>query len=224
MEQLYRALEKLNIQPEKNILSKFERYMRLVLEWNEKVNLTAITEENEFITKHFIDSLLCSGLDEFKISENIIDVGTGAGFPGVPLAMAFPDKRFLLIDSTGKKIKILGEILAELEILNVSLLHARAEELSRKKEYREKFDLCVTRAVADLTALSGYCMPFLAVGGSLIAYKGPDIQKELKQAEPAIKDHGGKIKEVRKADPFGFGLDHTLVIIEKKRKTVTSFS
>ena len=215
MKQLSSAFEKLNIPVSSETLSKFEKYMRLVLAWNEKVNLTAITEEDEFIQKHFIDSILCANFDEVKSADTVIDVGTGAGFPGVPLALVFPEKHFLLIDSTGKKIRILREILDALDVSRVTVLHARAEELARKEEYREKFDLCVSRAVANMTVLSGYCLPFVKPGGSFIAYKGPEVTKELAQAQPEIKRLGGKVKDIRKAALEGFGFDHSLVVIEK---------
>jgi len=217
MKQLENAFEQLNITTRAETVSKFERYMKLVLAWNEKVNLTAIKDENDFIKKHFIDSILCAGFSELINAETVIDVGTGAGFPGVPLALIFPQKQFLLIDSTGKKIKILGEITAALEIPNVTLIHARAEELSRKEEYREKFDLCVSRAVANLAVLSEYCLPFVSAGGSFISYKGPDTDKEVKEAKRKIKALGGDIADIRKVELLGFDLDHSFIIVKKNR-------
>ena len=219
MQQLCKAFEQLNITVNNETFTKFEKYMQLVLRWNEKVNLTAITNEDDFIKKHFIDSILCAGFDEFKNAETVIDVGTGAGFPGVPLALMFPVKQFLLIDSVGKKIKILGEILVELEISNVTLLHCRAEELAHKSEYRENFDICVSRAVANLAALSEYCLPFVRLGGNFIAYKGSDAAEELAGAEGAIKILGGGIAEIKKAELENFNFDHNFVIIKKKQGT-----
>ena len=198
-------------------ISKFSKYMELVLSWNEKVNLTSITDESDFIEKHFIDSILCANFEELRIAGKVIDVGTGAGFPGAPLALAFPKKQFLLIDSTGKKIRILDEIIKAIDISNVTTLHARAEELARKGEYKEKFDLCVSRAVADLAALSGYCLPFVKAGGSFIAYKGPDVNGELRKAGKAIKNFGGELAVVRKVSIEGCGLDHSFVVIKKTK-------
>ena len=193
MEMLAKALEQLNIPASAETLSRFFDYMRLTLQWNEKVNITKITDEGDFIKKHFIDSLLCAGFDEVKTAETVIDVGTGAGFPGAPLAMIFPEKQFLLIDSTGKKIKILEEVLKSVGISNVLLLHARAEELARDSGYRGKFDLCVSRAVAKLAVLAGYCLPFVKAGGSFISYKGPGVFEEMEEAERVIKKLGGSI-------------------------------
>ena len=193
----------------------FKKYMDRVLTWNEKVNLTSITKEDDFIKKHFIDSVLCAGFDEVKNAVEVIDVGTGAGFPGVPLALIFPEKSFLLIDSTGKKIRILSEITDRLGLSNVKLLHVRAEELALKAEYREKFDLCVSRAVANLTILSKYCMPFVSEGGFFISYKGPDVGREVKNAEKTIRELGGELPDVRKVRVDGFDLDHSFVVIKK---------
>ena len=219
MKQLYKAFEQLNIDAGQETILKFREFMGLVLEWNKKVNLTAITDENNFINKHFVDSVLCAGFDEVQAARTIIDVGTGAGFPGVPLALVFPDKEFLLIDSTGKKVKILSEIIRELALSNITTLHARAEELARTEQYREKFDLCVSRAVADLAALSEYCLPFVKPGGYFISYKGPDAEKEFESAAKAIKILGGEACGIRKASLEGFDLDHNMVVISKIIKT-----
>jgi 16S rRNA (guanine527-N7)-methyltransferase len=219
MKQLENAFEQLNISVSNKTVLKFEKYMKLILEWNQKVNLTAITEESDFINKHFIDSILCADFAELKNAKTIIDVGTGAGFPGVPLALVFPEKQFLLIDSVGKKLKVLKEILNNLEISNVELLHTRAEDLAHKEEYREKFDLCVSRAVANLAALTEYCLPFISIGGTFISYKGPGVSEELKESASAIKLLGGDAGEIRKINLEGFGLDHNMIVIKKKRKT-----
>jgi 16S rRNA (guanine527-N7)-methyltransferase len=223
MKQLYNAFEQLNIPVSRETVLKFEKYMKMVLEWNEKVNLTAITEESDFIEKHFIDSILCANFDELKNANTVIDVGTGAGFPGVPLALVFPVKHFLLIDSVGKKIKIVSEIVETLGISNVKLLHSRAEDLAHKEEYREKFDICVSRAVANLAVLTEYCLPFVNIGGTFISYKGPDAFKELKEAESAIKILGGQTGSIKKVGFEGFDFDHNMIIIKKKRKTPAKY-
>jgi len=219
MNQLENAFEQLNISADSETILKFEKYMKLVLAWNEKVNLTAITDESEFIKKHFIDSVLCAGFDEMKNAKTMIDVGTGAGFPGVPLALIFPDKRFLLIDSLGKRIKILDEILESLGIANVETLHTRAEDLAHNEAYREKFDICVSRAVANLATLSEYCLPFVNIGGTFISYKGPDAGEELQEAKSAIKILGGETESIRNVNVEGFDLSHNMVVIKKKQKT-----
>ena len=223
MKQLENAFEQLNISIGSETVFKFEKYMKLILEWNEKVNLTAITDEDDFIKKHFIDSILCVGFDEIKNADTVIDVGTGAGFPGVPLALVFPDKQFLLIDSLGKRIKILYEILETLEISNVTLIHTRAEDLAHKKEYREKFDICFSRAVANLATLAEYCLPFVNIGGAFISYKGPDAGEELKEAGNAIKLLGGEAEDIRKVNIEGFDLDHNIIIVKKKRNTPVKY-
>lgn len=223
MKQLENAFEQLNISIGSETVFKFEKYMKLILEWNEKVNLTAITDEDDFIKKHFIDSILCVGFDEIKNADTVIDVGTGAGFPGVPLALVFPDKQFLLIDSLGKRIKILYEILETLEISNVTLIHTRAEDLAHKKEYREKFDICFSRAVANLATLAEYCLPFVNIGGAFISYKGPDAGEELKEAGNAIKLLGGEAEDIRKINIEGFDLDHNIIIVKKKRNTPVKY-
>ena len=161
MEMLKQAMEAFGYDSSADTLGRFEKYMQLILEWNEKVNLTAITERDEFIKKHFVDSLCCLPLEEYKQSEIVIDVGTGAGFPGMPLAIVSPDKKFLLVDSLNKRIKILNEIIDELGLKNVEAVHGRAEELARNKLYREQFDICVSRAVSRLSVLSEYCLPFV---------------------------------------------------------------
>ena len=219
MEQLYNAFSQLNIKVNEEALLKFERFKELVLSWNEKVNLTSITDENDFIKKHLIDSILCADFDEIKRAENIIDVGTGAGFPGVPLALVFPEKQFLLMDSTGKKVKILNEMVKTLELPNIKTIHARAEDLAHNEGHREKYDLCVSRAVANLAVLSEYCLPFVKIGGSFISYKGPDTGEEVKAAGKAVQTLGGKVACIKKASLEGWGLDHSFIIIGKNKKT-----
>lgn len=223
MKQLELAFEQLNIKANSDTTHKFEQYMKLVLAWNEKVNLTAITDEENFIKKHFVDSLLCAEFDELKNAKTVIDVGTGAGFPGVPIALIFPDKQFLLIDSLNKRIKILKEMLNELGVSNVEVLHSRAEDLAHKKEYREKFDICVSRAVANLAVLAEYCLPFINIGGFFISYKGSDIEEELDGAKKAITLLGGKITDIRNTSIDDFDLNHNMIIIRKEKQTQSKY-
>lgn len=219
MEMLKQAIEAFGYDSSADALDKFERYMQLILEWNEKVNLTAITERDEFIKKHFIDSLCCLPHEEYKESETVIDVGTGAGFPGMPLAIVSPDKKFLLIDSLNKRIKILNEIISDLGLKNVEAVHGRAEELARNKLYREQFDICVSRAVSRLSVLSEYCLPFVKKGGWLAAYKGPDAEREIEDARSALGKLGGKVMEVKDTDMSQFGISHRIVYIQKTMNT-----
>ncbi len=202
---------------------QFERYMRGVLEWNEKINLTRITEPEEFVVKHFLDSLVCCNREEFRQAERIIDVGTGAGFPGIPLAILAPEKKFVLMDSLAKRLKIIDELCAEAGISNVETIHARAEELARNKKHREKYDLCVSRAVANLAVLSEYCLPFIKVGGYFLAYKGPEAAAETAEAEKAIKLLGGNLQEIFDASLEKYRISHKIVLIKKVKNTLSKY-
>lgn len=199
MKRLINLLQQLNIREPKKKAELLEQYMELVLERNQHVNLTAITEREAFIEKHYVDSLVAAGLPEFQEAKSVLDLGTGGGFPGVPLAVAFPEKRFTLADSLNKRIRIIQEFCGELGIDNVTAIHGRAEELGRDPALREKFDLCVSRAVADLRVLSEYCLPFVRPGGWCIAYKGADCAEEVAAAEHAIRLLGGEIARIAPA-------------------------
>ncbi|MGN0715407.1 MAG: 16S rRNA (guanine(527)-N(7))-methyltransferase RsmG, partial [Anaerovoracaceae bacterium] len=168
MMQIKDAFDAVGVSCTSQMAQQLELYMEGVLSWNEKVNLTAITERDEFMIKHFLDSVLCCGFPEFQSAKKIIDVGTGGGFPGVPLAVVSPDKQFILMDSLKKRLNIIDELTSSIGIRNVSTVHARAEELGRNKEHREQYDLCVSRAVANLATLSEYCLPFIRQGGYLL--------------------------------------------------------
>ncbi|MEL7657253.1 MAG: 16S rRNA (guanine(527)-N(7))-methyltransferase RsmG [Bacillota bacterium] len=223
MKRLTEALADLNIEYNDEIILKFQRYMELILEWNEKVNLTSITEKEEFIKKHYIDSIAISEYLQMKEAKKIIDVGTGAGFPGIPLAIIYPEKEFLLMDSLNKRIKIIDEIAKEIGIINVTLCHGRAEDIAQKKEYREQFDLCVSRAVANLAVLSEYCLPFVKVGGWFAAYKTGAAEEELKQSLRAIELLGGHLEENLPLDIKGYDLDHRILFIKKAKKTLSKY-
>lgn len=223
MKEFIAALESLKIPYDNIMLEKFEGYMNLVLEWNEKVNLTSITDKTEFRRKHYIDSLTCYGSPQIEQAKTIIDVGTGAGFPGVPLAIVYPDKQFLLMDSLDKKIRILAEMVDTMGIDNVSVLHGRAEEIGQDKRYREKFDLCLSRAVANLATLSEYCIPLVKVGGYFAAYKTKDAEQEINSSEKAISILGGVIEERKTFNIHGFDLDHQIIYIKKTDKTLSKY-
>lgn len=223
MEQLKKALEQLKIPYDDHIIGQFQNYMDSILEWNEKVNLTAIKEKDEFIKKHYIDSLSCVGFSEIKDAKTIIDIGTGAGFPGIPLAIIYPDKKFLLLDSLNKRLKIIDELASKIGINNVSVLHGRAEEIAQKKEYREQFDFCVSRAVANLAVLSEYCLPFVKVGGYFAAYKTGNAENEINESLKAIKTLGGVIEDKKIIRIDDFDLDHQIVMIKKMNKTLAKY-
>lgn len=222
MKQLRSVLDKLQVPYTEETIHKMEQYREQILDWNEKVNLTAITDPEEFEMKHFVDSVLICGSDEWNSCSKIIDVGTGAGFPGMPLAILFPDKKFTLMDSLGKRIKILDEIAENIGINNVELIHARAEELA-KKEYREQFDLCVSRAVANLTVLAEYCLPFVRVGGYFAPYKTKDARQEIKDSTKALNILGGSFVRSDASEVEEFDLDHQIFWIKKGKNTPSKY-
>jgi len=219
MEKLRQLLLTMGLDHDDSTIEKFQTYMEDIIEWNDKVNLTNILDKDEFVVKHYMDSIISCNLPEYVNSNKIIDVGTGAGFPGIPLALVSKDKEFYLMDSLLKRLKIIDEECKKLEINNVATIHARAEELAKDKEHREQYDLCVSRAVANLATLSEYCLPFIKVGGYLIAYKGPEADNEVNDAKKAIKILGGKVVEIKEANLDEFDIHHKLVIIEKVAST-----
>lgn len=195
----------------------FDGYMEGILKYNESINLTAIKEPGEFQLKHFVDSAVIVKLDEYMAANTVIDLGTGGGFPGVPLAILSQDKNFTLADSLKKRLKVIEELTEKLGINNVNCVHGRAEEIGQNDEYRESYDLCVSRAVADLAVLAEYCLPLVKNNGYFISYKGKDIDEELDSAKKAIKVLGGEITRVDKVSVAGF--DHSLIVIKKIKET-----
>ncbi len=197
--------------------SSFEQYAELLVDWNKKMNLTAITESSEIATKHFIDSIAVLKYADIKENASIIDIGTGAGFPGIPIKIMRSDINLTLLDSLNKRLLFLKEVCARLNI-NAELIHSRAEESSLKPEYREKFDVAASRAVANLPALCEYCIPYVKVGGIFIAMKGSDADSEIKSAENAVKLLGGYIERVER-----FTLpdrsERTIITIRKKNSS-----
>ncbi|MFV0518108.1 MAG: 16S rRNA (guanine(527)-N(7))-methyltransferase RsmG [Aminipila sp.] len=219
MDTLIRAFKELEISYDHKMIEQFEKYMELILQWNEKVNLTAITDREEFIKKHYIDSILCYHFNEVNKAVKIIDVGTGGGFPGIPLAIIFPEKKFVLMDSLKKRLNIIDDLTEKLGISNVTTLHGRAEDLGKSKEHREQYDLCISRAVANLATLSEYCLPFIKRGGNFLAYKGIKAEEEIKEANKAIFLLGGKIDREEKVSLPGYDLEHTIIVIDKVQNT-----
>ncbi len=198
---------------------KFHRYYELLVEWNRVMNLTSITEYGEVYEKHFIDSLAV--VKEVNMGEirTVIDVGTGAGFPGLPLKIVFPHLKVVLLDSLNKRVNFLNTVMKDLELDGIEAFHGRAEDFAREGQYREHFDLCVSRAVANLSTLSEYCIPFIKVNGIFISYKSGHIEEEVCQSERAISILGGKIKDVIKFQIPGTEIGRAFVKIQKINKT-----
>ncbi len=199
-------------------VSQFFKYMELLISWNEKFNLTAITEPNEILLKHFADSLSLIPFIDIE-NKNIIDVGTGAGFPGIPIKIAVPSVKITLLDSLNKRINFLQNVVSEISLENVSCIHLRAEDGGKNPDFREKFDICVSRAVADLAVLSEYSLPFVKVGGVFVSLKGPDSDAEIDRALTAIHTLGGKVDSVKKIEIPFTDIVHTLIMIKKVRQT-----
>lgn len=204
--------------------SMLVEYMDMILEKNQYINLTAVRDRDEALQKHIADSLSCDFMEEYEASENVIDIGTGAGFPGVPLAIVSPDKKFTLVDSLNKRLRIIDELTGELGIKNVTTVHGRAEDVGKSKEHREKYDICVSRAVASLDVLCEWCLPLVKKGGYFVAYKGENVSRETEDAASAIKLLGGKIVEIRKVQTEEESISgHVLVMIKKVKNTPSKY-
>lgn len=220
---LLEGVGELNLELNEEQKNKFIIYKNLLKEWNEKINITAITDDIEIDIKHFLDSLTPMVTNLFNGEKSIIDVGTGGGFPGLPLKIINPDLKVTLLDSLNKRIIFLNEVIKSLDLKDIEGTHGRAEELGRKIEYREKYDICVSRAVASLDTLSEYCIPFVKKGGYFISMKGPDAEEEVKEAKKAIGLLGGSIKEIEKIKLPKSNISHSLIIIEKIKETPTKY-
>ncbi len=210
-------LNELQIKLNEKQKDQFYKYMNMLIEWNEKINLTAIVEPKEVILKHFVDSLTISKYIEKN--SYIADVGTGAGFPGIPLKILRDDIKVVLVDSLNKRIKFLDEIINKLELKNIKAIHSRAEEFGQNVEYREQFNIVTSRAVANLSTLSEYLMPLAKVGGKCLCMKGPEIEEEVNNGKIAIKILGGTITNIYKFNLPQSEIGRTIVEITKKDKT-----
>lgn len=226
MEQKFRVLmeqglREFYVELSEKQIDQFYKYYRLLLQWNEVMNLTAITQLEEVVTKHFVDSLsLVKTVDRGALSElSVLDLGTGAGFPGIPLKIAFPSIKMVLMDSLNKRIKFLNDVIGKLELHDIYAVHGRAEDYGRDDEYREQFDLCVSRAVANLSTLSEYCIPFVKIEGIFVSYKSGNVDEELRQSKGALELLGGRIESVAEFLLPGSDMGRTLIKIKKIKTT-----
>jgi 16S rRNA (guanine527-N7)-methyltransferase len=223
LSRLEKGTKELGISLDDMQIEKFLIYYELLVEWNSFMNLTAITGFNDVCTKHFIDSIsLCKCIDCNGELE-LIDVGTGAGFPGIPLKIVFPNLKITLLDSLGKRVKFLNEVIKKLGLSDITAIHGRAEDFARPDQLREKFDVCVSRAVANLSTLSEYCLPYVKSGGYFVAYKSEKINEELKSADKAINILGGVIDEQVELILPGSDLYSNLVRVKKIKSTPNKY-
>lgn len=213
-------LKEWNLEPDGFQLSQLETYYEMLVEKNKVMNLTAITDYDEVLKKHFLDSLALSQLVNLKGKKaKLLDMGTGAGFPGIPLKILFPQLEITLMDSLNKRIVFLQEVIDKLNLTGITAVHGRAEEAALKPEYREKYDFCVSRAVARLASLGEFCLPFVKQGGYFVPYKSGEIKDELQEAEFAVRELGGKITKTQKFQLPNSDIHRTLIQIEKIKQT-----
>lgn len=213
---LKNSFRNINIELSEKQINQFIRYYELLIEKNKVMNLTAITEYKDVVIKHFVDSLLVNDVLDFNNVKSVIDVGTGAGFPGIPIKIIYPHIKITLLDSLNKRINFLKETVNEIGCNEVEFIHGRAEELGHVEKYREKYDLCVSRAVANLSTLSEYCLPFIKIGGKFVSYKASDIDEEVRLAKNAINKLGGKISNTYTLIlPSDERIERNFVVIDK---------
>ena len=214
-------LNNINIKLENRQQEDFFKYMNLLIEWNKKINLTAIIKPEDIILKHFVDSLTI--LNEIENNTRLIDIGTGAGFPGIPLKIVNDSLDITLLDSVNKKLLFLNDVIDKLELKNIRTVHGRTEDLAHNKMYREKFDCCTSRAVAQMNVLAEYMLPFVKVKGKCICMKGLEIEEEINNSRNALSTLGGKIKEVKNLSLSNNGDNRNVIIVDKIFGTPTNY-
>lgn len=224
MDTLFKTkLESLGIQLTEMQYNQFDEYYKLLIEWNKVMNLTGITDYHEVNEKHFVDSLSIIQAIDLNQVENMIDIGTGAGFPGIPLKIAFPHLNIVLLDSLNKRINFLNEVIEKLELQGIETIHGRAEDFAKRKEYREQFSVCVSRAVANLATLSEYCLPYVKTGGKFISYKSGEIDEEVINSEKAISILGGKVERIIKFSLPNTEIKRSFVVVSKEKTTAKKY-
>lgn len=218
-----KGIKELNFIIDDKKVDKFRIFSSLLLEWNEKMNLTAVTDPAEISVKHFLDSIAPLSVIDLKKNSKIIDVGTGAGFPGIPLKIVRDDLDFTFMDSLNKRINFLKEVSDKINIEKAEFVHLRAEEAGKNKNYREKYDYAVSRAVANLKVLCEYCIPFVKVGGSFISFKQFEVEEEIEDAKAMIGTLGGKITEIKEIQIPQSDIKRKIIVIEKVKETPCQF-
>lgn len=220
---LYEKIKNISIELDEKKENQFIKFYDILTEWNQFMNLTSITEYDEVVEKHFLDSLSVVRCIDLKKQKNLIDIGTGAGFPGIPLKIVYPHLKVTLLDSLNKRVKFLNAVIDELNLDNINVIHGRAEDFAKKKEYREKYDLCISRAVANLSTLCEYCIPYINVGGKFISYKSGDIDEEILKSKKAISILGGEISDIIKFQLPGTDIRRAFIKIEKVKSTTEKY-
>jgi len=223
MNQLKEGALQFGVDLDEKQLAQFYRYYEMLIDWNEKINLTAITEFEEVLKKHFLDSISIGRIIGQDESVSLLDIGTGAGFPGIPIKIAFPNIKVTLLDSLNKRVNFLNEVIKELQLEDICALHGRAEDFAKKKEMREQFDYCVSRAVANLSSLCEFCLPYVKVGGSFVSYKSGKAQEELEVSANAVSILGGDNVKANEFFLPGTDFKRTFVIIEKVKETPAKY-